>query len=128
MMATVRANARAVRHRSFLAIFGGFVLLSAAWPPLHAAQQKHALATTGVYAHVRHPQYVAFVLIMFGFLLQWPTLLTLLMFPVLVTMYVRLARREEKDALVEFGDTYRRYMVAVPAFVPHLDRLTARKA
>jgi hypothetical protein len=24
-----------------------------------------------------HPQYVAFVLIMFGFLLQWPTLLTL---------------------------------------------------
>ena len=48
------------------------------------------LATDGLYARVRHPQYVGFVLVMFGFLLQWPTLLTLLMFPVLVVMYVRL--------------------------------------
>jgi protein-S-isoprenylcysteine O-methyltransferase Ste14 len=67
---------------------------------------------------IRHPQYVAFILIMFGFLLQWPTILTLLMFPVLVWMYTRLARQEERDALAEFGDEYRRYAENTPAFFP----------
>jgi protein-S-isoprenylcysteine O-methyltransferase Ste14 len=69
---------------------------------------------------VRHPQYIGFVLIMFGFLLQWPTLVTLAMFPILVYMYVRLARREERDALAEFGEQYRSYMRCVPAFFPEL--------
>jgi len=55
---------------------------------------------------------------MLGFLLQWPTLLTLAMFPVLVVMYVRLARHEEQDALREFGEDYRRYVEDVPAFIP----------
>jgi methanethiol S-methyltransferase len=71
---------------------------------------------------VRHPQYVGFVMIMFGFLLQWPTLLTLAMFPVLVWMYVRLARAEERDAIASFGDAYRQYIARVPAFVPRLSR------
>jgi protein-S-isoprenylcysteine O-methyltransferase Ste14 len=61
---------------------------------------------------------VAFVLIMFGFLLQWPTLLTLIMFPILVYVYVRLARHEEQTALQEFGDRYRDYMARTPAFIP----------
>jgi len=55
---------------------------------------------------------------MLGFLLQWPTILTLLMFPVLVVMYVRLARIEEREALREFGSQYRGYMQRVPAFLP----------
>lgn len=76
------------------------------------------LATTGPYASIRHPQYVAFVVILFGFLLQWPTILTLAMFPVLVLMYVRLAHREEQDALTQFGDTYTQYAATTPAFLP----------
>ena len=103
---------------SFIFIGGGFVLLATSWRVLHEAQQRHALATTGAYAYVRHPQYVGFVLILFGFLLQWPTLLTLAMFPILVFMYVRLARTEERDALAEFGPDYERYMREVPAFIP----------
>ena len=106
---------------SFALIGGGFILLSSAWRVLYAAQRKHCLATTGAYAKIRHPQYAAFVLIMFGFLLQWPTLLTLLMFPVLVWMYVRLARSEERDALAEFGDEYSRYAQKTPAFLPRMD-------
>jgi protein-S-isoprenylcysteine O-methyltransferase Ste14 len=105
---------------SIAAIFGGFILLSAAWKVLYDAQSRHTLATTGIYEHVRHPQYVGFIVIMLGFLLQWPTLLTLLMFPVLVVMYVRLARMEEREALREFGDQYRAYMQRVPAFLPRL--------
>ncbi|HML42915.1 MAG TPA: isoprenylcysteine carboxylmethyltransferase family protein, partial [Hyphomicrobium zavarzinii] len=105
---------------SFVFIGGGFVLISAGWKVLYQAQRHHALATGGVYAYVRHPQYVGFVLVMFGFLLQWPTLLTLAMFPVLVFMYVRLARAEERESLAEFGADYERYMQEVPGFIPRL--------
>jgi protein-S-isoprenylcysteine O-methyltransferase Ste14 len=99
-------------------IFGGFIMLSAAWNVLYQAQRRHRLAVEGLYARMRHPQYVAFILIMFGFLLQWPTLLTLIMFPILVFMYVRLALSEEKDAEREFGDEYRRYAAVTPRFMP----------
>ena len=110
---------------SFALIGGGFVLLSKAWRVLYAAQKDHTLAITGPYAYLRHPQYAGFVLIMLGFLVQWPTLLTLLMFPVLLWMYVRLARREENEVESEFGDTYRRYAAATPAFFPSLRRQKA---
>ena len=101
-------------------IFGGFILLASAWRVLYAAQQAGKLATTGAYAHVRHPQYVAFIVIMLGFLLQWPTLVTLLMFPVLVGMYVRLARREEREVRAEFGAAWEAYAAETPAFIPRL--------
>ena len=101
-------------------IAGGFILLAVAWKGLYEAQRAHTLATTGPYAYVRHPQYVGFILIMLGFLFQWPTLITLIMFPILVTMYVKLARREEREVLAEFGETYRRYADSTPAFFPRL--------
>jgi protein-S-isoprenylcysteine O-methyltransferase Ste14 len=104
---------------------GGFILISAGWNVLYQPQRQHALATTGVYSHIRHPQYVGFVLVMFGFLLQWPTLLTLAMFPVLVFMYARLARAEEHEALAKFGPAYERYMREVPAFIPRFRRREA---
>ena len=108
---------------SFVFIGGGFVLISTAWKVLYEAQQRRELATTGPYSYVRHPQYVGFVLIMFGFLLQWPTILTLAMFPVLVFMYARLARHEEREVSSAFGKAYADYAARVPAFVPRLSRI-----
>lgn len=108
---------------SAIFIGGGFILLASAWKVLYEAQRQHKLAITGPYARVRHPQYLGFILIMLGFLLQWPTLITLAMFPILVTMYVLLARREERDALAEFGDQYRRYMTTIPSFIPRMGEL-----
>lgn len=99
-------------------IVAGFFLLSGAWRVLYQAQHRHILATTGPYAKIRHPQYAGFVIIMFGFLLQWPTIVTVVMFPILVYMYVRLARAEEKEAYAEFGDEYVEYASKVPAFFP----------
>jgi protein-S-isoprenylcysteine O-methyltransferase Ste14 len=110
---------------SFVFIGVGFILISAAWKILYDAQKRNKLATTGPYSYVRHPQYVGFILVMFGFLLQWPTILTLAMFPVLTVMYVVLARSEEREALTSFGSEYRKYMEEVPAFVPRLSRLFA---
>ena len=111
---------------SYALIGGGFVLLSAAWKVLHEAQQSHTLATDGPYAYLRHPQYVGFIIIMLGFLFQWPTLLTLLMFPVLVWMYVKLARREESEVMAEFGEEYTSYTASTPGFIPRLSDM--RKA
>jgi protein-S-isoprenylcysteine O-methyltransferase Ste14 len=107
---------------SNLLVLSGFFLLASAWKVLFSAHQHHSLATTGPYAKIRHPQYAAFMLIMFGFLLMWPTLVTLAMFPVLVWMYVRLARSEEAEALAGFGEAYERYKRATPAFFPRLGR------
>lgn len=107
-------------------IFGGFIMLASAWRVLYQAQLRHKLATTGLYARIRHPQYAAFVLIMFGFLLQWPTLVTLVMFPVLVVVYARLARREEQDMVAEFGQEYLLYRQRTPAFIPALEGKDAK--
>jgi Cu+-exporting ATPase len=99
-------------------IVGGFWLLASSWRVLFAAQRDKRLATTGPYAQVRHPQYDGFILIMFGFLLQWPTLVTLVMFPILVVTYVRLGRREEREVRAEFGPVWDAYARQTPAFIP----------
>jgi len=103
---------------SYVFLGGGFWLLSSAWSVLYHAQRRGVLATTGPYARIRHPQYVAFVLIMLGFLFQWPTLLTLLMFPILLAMYGRLAITEEAEMRAQFGDAYERYARRTPRFFP----------
>lgn len=101
-------------------IFGGFILLSSAWNVLYAAQRAGKLAATGVYARMRHPQYLAFVLIMTGFLLQWPTLVTLIMYPILLVVYARLAKSEESQMRHQFGTVYDDYAARTPAFIPRL--------
>lgn len=111
---------------SFALIGAGFLLIASAWRILHAAQQRGMLAMTGPYDYVRHPQYVGFVLVMLGFLVQWPTLLTLAMFPVLVVMYLRLAKQEEREVRVAFGEAYDRYAARVPPFLPRWSRIVRR--
>lgn len=103
---------------SYVFLGFGFYLLSSAWNVLYHAQRRNELAKTGPYARIRHPQYVAFVLILLGFLLQWPTLLTLVMFPILLVMYGRLAITEEAEMRKRFGGEFEAYAVHTPRFVP----------
>jgi methanethiol S-methyltransferase len=103
---------------SYFGIIGGFWLIAAAWRVLYEAQRAGTLATSGPYARIRHPQYTGFILIMVGFLLQWPTLPTLLMFPVLLVFYRRLAIREEFEIRAELGEAWDRYAAATPRFIP----------
>lgn len=109
-------------------IVGGFWLLASSWPVLYQAVQRNKLATSGPYARIRHPQYVAFVLVMFGFLLQWPTLITLFLFPVLVWVYARLARVEEKEVEARFGDQWREYAARTPRFIPRRSRIVGQES
>lgn len=97
-------------------ILGGLLFLAFTWRYLYQAQRNNRLATTGPYATIRHPQYVAFIAILTGFLLQWPTILTVVMYPILIMMYARLAKMEERETEAHFGEEYRQYMMRTPAF------------
>jgi protein-S-isoprenylcysteine O-methyltransferase Ste14 len=108
----------ALHIASYVFLGLGFYLLSSAWNVLYHAQRRNALAKTGPYARIRHPQYVAFVLILLGFLLQWPTLLTLVMFPILLVMYGRLAITEEAQMRKQFGAEFEAYAASTPRFLP----------
>jgi protein-S-isoprenylcysteine O-methyltransferase Ste14 len=110
---------------SYALIAGGFWLIASAWSVLWRAQKSGALATTGAYARVQHPQYAGFLLVMIGFLLQWPTLVTLVMFPILVVVYRRLAGSEEHEVRAHFGNTWDAYAARTPRFAPHLRSNTA---
>lgn len=115
----------ALHLASYALLIGGFWLLSSAWNVLYHAQSRQALATAGPYARIRHPQYAAFVMILLGFLLQWPTLLTLAMFPILVAMYARLAVTEEAEMRRSFGAAFEVYAARTPRFVPALRTRTS---
>ncbi len=104
-------------------IVAGFFLLAGSWRVLFKAQQQGALATSGPYSRIRHPQYAAFIVIMVGFLFQWPTLVTLVMFPILVTIYIRLAHREEREVAAELGEVWTSYAKVTPRWFPRLGSL-----
>ncbi|MHB1131593.1 MAG: methyltransferase family protein [Chloroflexota bacterium] len=115
-------HATPVHMLSDLLIFVGMGIVALSWPILHRAQKRGELATAGPYRLIRHPQYVGFIAVLAGFLIQWPTIPTALMFPVLVVMYRRLARREEAEALAQFGERYARYAASTPRFLPRFGR------
>ena len=96
----------------------GFSIMWKGWKLIHGA--KGGLVIEGPYAYVRHPQYVGLFIIMIGMLIQWPTIITALMFPILVFVYYRLSKREEGEMIKIFGDEYRRYLDKTPMFIPRL--------
>ena len=105
---------------SYLLIGAGFWVITSAWRVLWEAQRSGRLAVSGSYARIRHPQYAGLLLVMVGFLLQWPTLATLAMFPVLVLVYRRLAITEEREVRQRFGAEWDAYATSTPRFLPHL--------
>lgn len=102
---------------SYVFIMAGLFLISASWKILYLAAKKHVLARKGPYKHIRHPQYVGFVIVIIGFLMQWPTIPTLVMAPILITMYIRLAKKEEKYVSKIYPE-YQNYRMKTPAFIP----------
>ncbi|NOZ09644.1 MAG: isoprenylcysteine carboxylmethyltransferase family protein [Gammaproteobacteria bacterium] len=101
---------------SLILLLSGYGLLSKGWRQIHGAQGK--MVTEGVYAFVRHPQYTGLFLVIIAFLVQWPTLLTVLMAPILLFAYTRLAQSEEKVMYNRFGEEYKEYAQCLPRFFP----------
>lgn len=104
----------------FTLVFAGLALLIAGWRQVYRADHEGRLATSGLYAFVRHPQYTGIMLAIFGQVVHWPTIPTLVLFPVIVLLYVWLAKREERRLVAQFGDEYVRYRERTPMFFPRL--------
>ncbi|MBI3954934.1 isoprenylcysteine carboxylmethyltransferase family protein [Candidatus Gottesmanbacteria bacterium] len=99
-------------------IIVGLLLIAKAWEILYKSQKENKLAISGAYHYIRHPQYLGFILIIIGFLLQWPTLITLIMAPILIVRYIRLGKDEEKAVYKEFSNKYSVYKKETPAYFP----------
>lgn len=103
---------------SLILMLVGYLLLSRGWRQVHGAQGR--MVTDGLYAYVRHPQYTGLFLLIVAFLVQWPTLVTVAMAPILLFAYRYLARQEELAMRERFGDDYVEYARQIPPFFPSL--------
>lgn len=103
-------------------LFVGATWVADGWRAIHQARREGRLVTDGIYARIRHPQYSGLFLITFGEgIVHWPTLTSVIAFPIIVLAYVRLAHKEERQMIEQFGDDYLAYRRRVPAFIPHLE-------
>lgn len=102
----------------YTVVFIGISLLIEGWREIYLATQDGRLATDGLYAVVRYPQYTGIFVAVIGQLIHWPTIPTLVLFPVIVWAYYRLAKREEQQMLDKYGQQYAIYQQQVPMFVP----------
>lgn len=94
---------------------GGFLVV-AGWQKIYEAKEK--FVTDGIYKYIRHPQYAGIILVTIGMLVHWPTLITLLMWPILLIAYYGLAKKEEKEMETKFGKTYQEYRIKTSMFFP----------
>ena len=99
-------------------IFAGLAIMGYGWRLIY--QGKGELVTEGLYAYIRHPQYLGLYLILVGFIIQWPTIITVVMFPVLIYMYYRLSLNEEKTLEKEFGQKFLEYKSRTKMFIPFI--------
>jgi len=103
----------------YIIVFAGAGMVVEGWRRIHKARREERLMTDGIYARVRHPQYTGLFIILFGEgIVHWPTIVSVVAFPVIVLAYGLLARREEREMLAKFGDEYRDYQERVPMFIP----------
>jgi protein-S-isoprenylcysteine O-methyltransferase Ste14 len=104
----------------------GVSLVAVGWATVYRGRET--LVTGGIYGYLRHPLYLGLILIILALNIQWPTLPTLLMAPVLIGMYVRLAQREDKELAMAFGPAFAAYVAKTPAFRPRRARWAALDA
>ncbi len=103
----------------------GMILVIIGWHQIHRAT---GLVTTGTYKYMRHPQYSGFFLIITGWVLHWETTLTLIMYPILLFIYLSLARREDIELKKEFDVEYEIYRQRTPMFFPNLWKLVRKRS
>jgi protein-S-isoprenylcysteine O-methyltransferase Ste14 len=113
----------------YIIVFAGAFLVVDGWRKIHVARREGTLVTSGIYSKIRHPQYTGLFVILFGEgIVHWPTVVSVVAFPIIVVSYTLLARKEERDMLREFGDEYREYMRRVPMLIPRFETLTRQEA
>lgn len=105
-------------------LISGILLIAAAlliyfgWRKIYYS--KETLVTDGIYKFLRHPQYLGFVLITVALLIHWPTVITLVMWPILVFIYLKLARQEDRYLIEQYPEAFAKYKAQTNAFIPWL--------
>lgn len=105
---TIETGVLTVMIVSIIMLFIAAYLIIQGWRKIYHGKEKE-LVTIGVYAYMRHPQYFGILIGSIAFLIQWPTIPTLIMFPILVAAYYHLAKEEEKEMVKKYGEKYLKY-------------------
>jgi len=104
----------AMLYATILMIIGtAFILV--AWVTLYKKIKTEELVTTGIYSYSRHPQYFGFILIILGWFIGWPTILTVIFIPILLYKYIKVCTIEEKELAKD--TKYQKYKEKVPFFI-----------
>ncbi len=103
---------------SKIVIGAGMLLVIFGWYQIYSAKGK--LVTTGLYKYTRNPQYVGFLLITGGLNIQWLTIITTALWPILAYLYYRLSKIEEKDSEAKYGEEFLKYKKSTPRFIPRI--------
>jgi len=96
--------------------FIGGILVMLGWSKIF--KNRENLVTDGIYKYVRHPQYTGILLATLSLIIYRFSPISALLWPVLVIIYYRLAKKEEKEVEQEFGEKYREYRRKVSMFIP----------
>jgi protein-S-isoprenylcysteine O-methyltransferase Ste14 len=91
-------------------------------PELHPEDPLRGVVRTGIYAHVRHPRYLSYMLMLVSMALLTGTLTIFLLAILNILLYQVLAPLEERELLDQYGLQYEAYRQSVPRFVPRLGR------
>ena len=104
----------AMFYASILIVIGTIFII-AGWYTLYKNIKKVDLVTTGLYSYSRHPQYFGFILIIIGWLVGWPTILTTIFALILIYKYIRVCKVEEKE--LAHIEEYQNYKNNVPFLI-----------
>lgn len=94
----------------------GMLVVVSGWITLYRNIKKTKLVTSGIYAYSRHPQYLGFLMIIIGWCIGWPTIMSIVFTCILTFMYIRVCWKEEKEVSQQIPE-YQNYKQSVPFFV-----------
>ena len=107
----------------YILVFIGIGLFINGWRQIHKAKSEQLLVNDGLYALARHPQYTGLFIALFGEgIVHWPTLFSVALFPIIIFVYYRLAKREEQQQIVKLGNAYKEYQNHIPMFIPRFEQ------
>lgn len=113
---TMSAALRVILIVSAGLLLVGFTLIALGWKEVYRG--AGGLVTGGLYSRLRHPQYLGLILVIAACLIQWPTVLTIILAPFMIARYLLLAQEEDRDLEARFGEEFKRYKQRVPGLLP----------
>lgn len=109
-----------------LAIGGFLAFVIGACQIYYSKIAKKGIVTGGIYNYIRHPQYISFMICSLGLLFLWPRYIVAVMFVTMIFAYYLLAKVEERECSIKFGQSYIDYKNRTNMFFPFSIKLLKR--